>query len=455
MESNNKPRIRIAANSDALTTVKSGLYPLPISGGYVSADWDTNWWQRGMNPIGGGTVATLEACLGAYAQTIAQIRPYHEREQDNGAKGRVRVFNSALSRLLRNPNSYQTSSDFWLNGVRSLLASGAMHAVAQRNDRNEVESWHLVGRGTNAYVEPETREVFYAVGDNPMLGDIDVMIPARDVLHIRLYTPNHPLVGVSPIEAAVHSLAVNGSITAHQASFFARMSRPSGVLSSDQKMNREQMRELRAAWEEQSKGMDAGGVPILGSGVKWEPMSVSSQDAQLVDAFNMSINDIARAFRVPLPMIQQHSEGSTYNNVEQLFSHWLSGGLGFMIEHIERAVEKFLKLGPADVVHFDTDMLLRTDFAARVEGYTSLSQGGLLTINEARRDFGNLPPVPNGDVPYVQQQMVPLGWTPPEPEPNPEPEPGPEPVVEDNIDPEVTKALVVNLVQERKKRTAE
>jgi HK97 family phage portal protein len=281
----------------------------------------------------------------------------------------------------------------------------------RRNERNEVESLHILNSAnTMPYVDPDYQEVFYSMGDNPMLGIFDVMIPARDIMHIRLFAPRHPLVGVSPIENAAAAIASNAAISAHQAAFFNRMSRPSGVLSTEQKLNREQMLQLRKAWEEQSKQMNTGGIPILSSGIKWEQMSISSQDAQLVDAFNMSVVDIARAFRVPLPMIQHHDQGSTYNNVEQLIGHWLSGGLGFLLEHIELAFDKFFKLPRREFTEFDTQALLRTDFAGKVEGYTKLVQGGLMTPNEARARVDGLPKVDNGDVPIVQQQMVPLGW---------------------------------------------
>lgn len=429
-------------------------YPLPISGGFIPSSWPWNWWQQGRNPVGhADNVAAVQSATDAYAQAIASIPAGHFEILADESRSRMK--NSAVNRVLRNPNGYQTGSDFKLNGIKSLLLRGNMYAVALRNDRNEVRELHLLPHSTTPYIEPETKAVFYGLGDNPMLGSLDMMVPARDVFHLRLYTPRHPLVGVSPIESAAASIMSNAAITHHQASFFNRMSRPSGVLSTDAKLNRDQMAQLREAWEEQAKGMDAGGIPILSSGIKWESMGISSQDAQLVEAFNMTVNDIARAFRVPLPIIQLYDQGSTYNNVEQLYSQWLSGGLGFLVEHMERALEKFFGLPESQCIHFNTDALLRTDFAGRVEGYTKLVQGGLMTPNEARHRLDSLPRVKNGDTPMVQQQMVPLGWTEQQPAPEPAPAPAdPDPTVEDNLDPDVTKALVVNLLSERKKRGA-
>jgi phage portal protein BeeE len=134
------------------------------------------------------------------------------------------------------------------------------------------------------------------------------------------------------------------------------------------------------------------------------------------------VEDIARAFRVPMPLVNDNRH-STYNNVEQLLSVWLSGGLGFMIDHVENSLDQFFKLPITEVLEFDTDRLLRTDFAGRVDGYAKAIQHALMSPNEARAKFSGLPPVKNGDKPIVQQQMVPLGWTEEQAQTPPEPPP--------------------------------
>lgn len=145
--------------------------------------------------------------------------------------------------------------------------------------------------------------------------------------------------------------------------------------------------------------------------------------------------DIARAFRVPLPLIGD-LRNATYNNVEQLISSWLSTGLGFLLEHIELSFDKFFELPDNERVEFNAESLLRTDFAGRIEGITKGIQGGLYTPNEGRAKEG-LSSVENGDKPYMQQQMVELGYRPEQPEAELEvvaPEPQP-------VDQETAKAI--------------
>jgi HK97 family phage portal protein len=148
-------------------------------------------------------------------------------------------------------------------------------------------------------------------------------------------------------------------------------------------------------------------------------MHVTSQDSNLIEAQRMSIEEICKVYGTPLPIIGDMSH-ATLSNVEQMISLWLSVSLGSFLENLEQSFTKIFDLPANERIDFDTQPLLRTDFEARISGLTSAIQGGLYTVNEARKKEG-LHPVPNGEEPIVQQQMVPLGFQPEQPVAAPEP----------------------------------
>jgi hypothetical protein len=88
---------------------------------------------------------------------------------------------------------------------------------------------------------------------------------------------------------------------------------------------------------------------------------------------------------------------------------WLNTGLGFVLEHVELALDALFALPENEWIQFDTDYLQRADFAARIEGLVRGIQGGLYAPNEARSREG-LPKVAYGDEPRVQAQVVPLSF---------------------------------------------
>lgn len=385
------------------------------SEGWIPYSWNWNFWQEGKNPLQGECNAAVEAAVSAYAQTVAMLPGTVWRKRDDG--GRDELPSHPLAQILFQPNDYQTRSDFLMNQVRALLFRGNAYALAVRNERGAITSLHPVGpQHVAVYVEPESQEVFYSIAPTDLTPDQDTwpydverMVPAMYVWHVRMNTPFHPLVGVTPLTAAALAIAANCGIQSQQMAFFNNMSRPSGTLNTDMVLTKAQVDELRQRWAEQSTGLATGGVPILTAGLKWTPLSMTAADAQLIDYYKLSIADIARALRVPLPLVGVMDQ-ATFNNTEVLMQFWIASGLGWMLEHIELSLDQFFGLEQDEYCELDTSALLRSNFKERIEGLVRGVQGGVYAPNEARRAEG-LPSVEDGDEPRVQQQLVPLSYT--------------------------------------------
>ena len=333
-----------------------------------------NWFQQGYSPaVFSDTCGTVEACISAYAQTVAQCPVLHYKVDANGVK--TRIPNSNVARLLARPNGYQTRSDFLLNLVNSLLKNGNAYFYGDgETPRSHTQLVLLDPRMTEAQRVAQSSEHFYRTsGEFAEMGDLinPIVIPSRYVGHFRLFTPIDPLKGVTPLSYAAQSIAANNAITSSQATFFSNMSRPSGVLSTEAKLTKEQATVLRESWEEQSKSLNNGGVPVLSNGLEWKPLSITSQDAEMVSAWRMTIEEISRVFRVP-PMIINNMENATFNNAEALMSFWLSSGLGFLIGHMEEVFATFFRLPPDETITLDTTVLMRSDLQTLIK---SLGEG--------------------------------------------------------------------------------
>jgi hypothetical protein len=176
--------------------------PYNIIGRGFLPSWgrNLNFWQMDYDPLPGPSSSIVEACVWAYARHCAIAGLPQTRYR----RWRQRIVTtSALSRLLRTPNDYMSSSDFLVHLIRSLLLTGNSYWVAERNSRSEVTALHWTDprqcHPVQILVEGQSfREVFYQIGFNPLTGLFDrgsLAIPARDVLHIKLATPRHPLIG--------------------------------------------------------------------------------------------------------------------------------------------------------------------------------------------------------------------------------------------------------------------
>src|SRR6516165_1717332 len=397
---------------------RPGPYYLPYSGGWLPDGSSTNFWQLGQNVLPLGTrSAVVEACVGAYSQTVAMCPGGHYRTNDKG--GRERVTNSSLSRVLKQPNDYQSISDFMLNATRQLYLDGNAYALCLRNDRFEIDQLHLMDSRVSRPQLAYNGEVFYRLYGNQVierrLDEQPLVVPARDVLHVRLHADRtrrypFPLWGQTPLLAALEDVGVGEAISQQQLNFYVNQARPSAVLQTDLVLDKDQVQALRDRWNEQSKGLAAGGSPILTAGLKVQPWSVGAKDAQLAEMLQISEQHIALVFRIPMQVLgvtgqSQHSFGST----EVLMQFWIATGLGFALNHIEEAFGLLfaLKGQPDEFVQFNTSALLRSAMKDRLEALARGVQGGIYSPNEARA-IESLPEVKFGDEPRVQQQVVPL-----------------------------------------------
>jgi HK97 family phage portal protein len=333
----------------------------------------------------------------------------------NSKGGRDRVKNSALARILRHPNAYQSISDFMLNTVRSLYLTGNAYALALRNDRYEISELHIMNPEISYPRLAINGEIFYWLGGNDVMAKVMneeyLVVPMRDVLHIRLHVEKRrypvPLVGESPIVSAYGDIGVSEAIGRQQTKFYMNEARPSAVISTDLVLDKDQVQALRDRWNEQSKGLSQGGTPILTAGLKVQPWAFGGKDAGTAEMLKLSNEHIALAFRIPLQILGLG--GTTYSSTELLMQSWIAMGLGFCLNHVEEALGVLFQLKgqPDEYVEFDTAALLRSAFKDRIEGLARGVQGGIYAPNEARNLEG-LESVPFGDEPRVQQQVVPL-----------------------------------------------
>ena len=393
-----------------------GPWYLPVTGGWLPAGVGEsfNWWQRGYDPIGlSSQSAMVEACVSAYAQTVAMCPGDHWRL--NSKNGRDRVKNSALARILRHPNDYQSISDFLLNATRSLYLDGNAYALALRNDRFEIDELHLMDPKLSYPRLATTGDIIYSLYGNDViekrLGYEQLVVPQRDVLHIRLHTVRHrfptPLIGESPIVAAYSDVGMSSAIAAQQLKFYMNEARPSAVLSTDLQLDKDQVQALRDRWNEQAKGLHQGGTPILTAGLKVQPWAQGGKDAATAEMLKLSNEHIALAFRIPLQVLGLG--GTNLSSTELLMQSWVASGLGFALNHIEEAIGLLFQLKgqPDEYCEFDTAALLRSAMKDRIEALARGVQGGIFAPNEARQQEG-LDAVKFGDEPRVQQQVVPL-----------------------------------------------
>jgi HK97 family phage portal protein len=316
----------------------------------------------------------------------------------------LRIWEPTLQRpLLRKPNRYQTRIEFFKCWIFSLLFNGNTYALKQRDENGFVIALYILDPYRVTPLVAPDGGIYYQLRDDVLSGlDDSVVVPASEIIHDRMYTLFHPLVGVSPIYASGVAAMQSAAIQDNSAKFFQNMSRPSGMLTAPGAIGDETAARLKAAWDTNFSGANIGKVAVLGDGLKYETMTINAVDAQLIEQLKFTGEMICATFHVP-PYKLGLGQMPTVNNTAALNQQYYDQCLQPIAENIELRLDDGLELVFPFETWLDTNALLRMDPAARLKAHSESIAGGWLSPNEARREEDR-PPVQGGDTPYLQQQ---------------------------------------------------
>lgn len=341
------------------------------------------------------------ACISLISSDISKLR-LKLVIQNNGIW--QETTSNAFSPVLRRPNHYQNRIQFFEQWTISKLIAGNTYALKQRDARNVVVRLYVLDPRKVFPLVAEDGSVYYRLSVDPLSGVAnDLIVPASEIIHDRMNCLFHPLVGLSPIFASGLTASQGLNIQTNSSGFFANGSRPGGVLSAPGAISDETAKRLKEYWEKNFSGDNTGRVAVVGDGLKYEPMSMSAVDSQLIEQLKLTAEIVCSTFHVPPYKIGQGNT-PTYNNAEILNQIYYTDCLQKLIEDLELCLDEGLEMTEAGYgTEFDLDGLLRMDTASLYKANNDGVGGGWLAPNEARRRV-NLPGVDGGESPVMQQQ---------------------------------------------------
>ncbi|MEN4871814.1 phage portal protein [Kosakonia cowanii] len=365
-------------------------------------------WQRNLE-IKPTTVLSFHAvftCISLIASDISKMPLRLMRRDSNGIWKENN--NGTSARIYRRPNAFQNRMQFFECWLNSKLCHGNTVVLKIRNTRGDITELRILDWNKVTPLVADDGSVFYQINPDNMTGvDASVTVPAREVIHDRFNCLFHPLIGLSPIYAAGLAAMQGHHIQENSAHFFRNGSKPSGVIEVPGTITDENARKLKANWDTGYTGENAGKTGLLSNGAKYNPISMSADDAKVVEQLQMSEKIVCSTFHVPAYKAGV-GDLPSYDNIEALEQQYYSQCLQTLIESIELLLDEAFELEDDAGTEFDVSALLRMDSERRIKTLGEGVKNTILTPNEARRSE-NLPPVTGGDELYLQQQNFSLG----------------------------------------------
>ncbi|GAA0959134.1 phage portal protein [Frigoribacterium faeni] len=333
-------------------------------------------------PSATGVTTEQAVTLGTVYRAVALISTAAKQVSLDVYRGDRLVANSPT--FIRQPSADMSQRSFVETTVTSMALTGNAFWRVDRDASGKVLNVTVLDpQATQVDVDSAGTVKGYRTGS-------DYLRPER-VRHLRLTRIPGQALGLGPIQAAQSELRGAIDTRDYAANWFRDTDTPTGILKSDQSLTPESAEEAKARWENNGYG-----VRVLGNGLNYNPIFLSPEDAQWIEAQRFSTTGIARIFGIPAALLLADVQGTsqTYSNVSQAWTEFARFSLTAYVSEIEDALSTLVPgLG---VVRGNFEGLLRADTTTRYAAHAVALGAGFVTVNEVRAIEG-LAPLAGGD----------------------------------------------------------
>ena len=355
------------------------------------------------------TSNAVYACSTLRADTLSGI-PLKCYGKRNGKKSEVSE--GPVVDLMRKVNDFWTMNRLMTMTELSLCLWGKAYWAIEKANGRPQEIWWVKPDRVIVYPHPTN----YVAGFEymPLNYDGDPLRFAKDeIIWFRYPNPQDEYSGLSPLAAARLAADMSSAAAQSNMNLFKQGYQPGGFITppKGQTLTPDAAKELGLQIDKRFKGVDkAHKWAVLRFEAEMKTATVTPKDAEFLGTLTWSLEEIARAYKVPLDMIGGQR---TYENVqaaERAFWYRTMEPESRFIasEIVEQLLPMFGKSG-VDLVEFDLAKvpILQEAESERWRRAHEQILVGAVKINEWRETEG-LEPVPWGDAWWASSMLIPV-----------------------------------------------
>jgi HK97 family phage portal protein len=356
-----------------------------------------------VNETTASSISAVNACVKLLAGAVSAL-PMNIYQMDPRTGAKSQLWNDNLWWVLNEQWHPQWSAAAgWDHLMRSRLYHGDAYATIERNGAGDPIGLVPVSKSRVITYLMESGRLIYGVMPHARSTESKVWYYDQDDM---IHVAGDGYDGVTSPSVLQYELRGTAAtaLAAQDASgrFFANGLMPSVVFNFPSEPPEAEVEELRAKIGDKYGGVQNVGKPlVLFGGADAKTLSLSPDDAQLLESRKFSVEEVARIYGIP-PFMIGHSEKTTSwgSGVEAMGSGFVRYTLRRHLHAITNEFNRKLYRTGNKFCEFDTSDLERPSFKEFTEALrTGVGRAGerpIMTQNEARSRF-NLPPVEGGD----------------------------------------------------------
>lgn len=347
-------------------------------------------------------LSAVYRCVSCISDAISQL-PLEPYKVDSKGYKKKLTKDPTYKILNATPNKRMTRYTFISLLVQSMLLNGNGYAYILRDKDGKVKELIFLPSSYVTIIPPKSiiDEVTYQVTG------INGIVRENEIIHLLNYSMDG-VVGISTLSFARHTLGLAHDAEKHARNFFTQGGALGGFIENPSIMSSKQKEDFKNSWIH-SMGSERGasnGVAILDGGMKFNSVTISPANSQLLESRQFDVGSICRYFGVS-PIKCFDLNHANYNSSEAANLSFLTDTLSPIMQKIELEFERKLYPDENIDVRFDTSALLRTDKSALSSYFREMIQNGIMSINECRKELDMLA-IEGGDANVLQANMMAL-----------------------------------------------
>lgn len=266
--------------------------------------------------------------------------------------------------------------------IESMIITGNAYFYIERDAMLNVKALHYINA---SFVQPLLQQdgsVKYIVQG------LKQAVPASDMIHLWMHV-DEQFNGISLLRYAYNVLRSATDAEDTAGNFYRGGAGLNGVLKASAVLTNEQKKQIRESWQ-QAFAPGGNGIAVLPAGLDYQPVSVSPEDAQLLESREFNIVEIARFLNISPIRLFQLKEVS-YSSMESTNLAFLQDTVTpyvqVIVEEFNRKLFKPSEVGKMGVM-FDFTNAMQTNRKELAEYYRILITNGIASIDEVRGWMG-------------------------------------------------------------------
>lgn len=304
-----------------------------------------------------------------------------------------------LKLLNKRPNPYLDAWHFKYIIVANMLLNGNSYVEIVRDDKGQpIELYHMQNSAVS--IEQIDDKIKYNYIDER---DGHVRFDTEDVLHFRMFSVDG-FNGYSPLFALANEIGISMGSKKFLDEFFKNGGTSTAILKyEDGRYSDEELEIIRQNFEN-SQLKNNNGLVMLDDTMTFDRLKVPTEVLNFLNSYKFSTQQVAKAFGLPLSKLGIETVNTSLKDSGiEYYRSTLYPIFSMMNAEIE---EKLFAQAPYEVtLDYDVTRLIDSDPEVKLERVTQLFTKKIITLDEARAQFG-FKPVENGSEPLADLNTI-------------------------------------------------